>query len=162
VSEPQCTISGYQSCEASILLHWTENGVWECFEAFRWPLARKNMQNLCSSLCALFRTKDAKHASYSIGRKMMFGSVSEHFANLWHIKRCEICVSRLNVVFRSNEVMKHQFYSIGTKMMFGSVSERFANIWHVKVAYLCSSLNALFRNQSCEASILLHWTQIDV
>jgi hypothetical protein len=35
VSEPECTISGYQSCEASILLHWTENSVWECFEAFR-------------------------------------------------------------------------------------------------------------------------------
>jgi hypothetical protein len=79
-----------------------------------------------------------------------------------HIKRCEICVSGLNVLFQCNEVMKHQFYSIGTKMMFGSVSQCFANIWHVKVAYLCSSLNALFRNQSCEASILLHLAQIDV
>jgi hypothetical protein len=23
--EPECTISGYQSCEASILVHWTQN-----------------------------------------------------------------------------------------------------------------------------------------
>jgi hypothetical protein len=130
----ECTISGYQSCEASILLHWTLNDVWECFGAFCYPLARKKMQNLCSSLSALFRTKLAKHAFYSIGRKMMFGSVSEHFANLRFIKRCEICASGLNVLFRCNEVVKHQFYSIGTKMMFGSVSQRFANIWHVKVA----------------------------
>jgi hypothetical protein len=28
---PECTISGHQSCEASILLHWTENDVQECF-----------------------------------------------------------------------------------------------------------------------------------
>jgi hypothetical protein len=65
---------------------------------------------------------------------MMFGSVSEHFANPRHIKRFEICVSGLNVLLRCNEVVKYQFYSIGTKMMSGSVSERFANIWHVKVA----------------------------
>jgi hypothetical protein len=65
---------------------------------------------------------------------MMFGSASENFANLRQIKRFEICVSGLNVLFRCNEVVKHQFYSIGTKMMFGSVSEHFANIWRVKVA----------------------------
>jgi hypothetical protein len=34
VIEPECTISGYQSCEASILVHWTQNDVLECFGAF--------------------------------------------------------------------------------------------------------------------------------
>jgi hypothetical protein len=34
VFEPECTISGYQSCEASILVHWTQNDVWECSRAF--------------------------------------------------------------------------------------------------------------------------------
>jgi hypothetical protein len=34
VIEPECTISGYQSCEASILVRWTQNDVWECFGAF--------------------------------------------------------------------------------------------------------------------------------
>jgi hypothetical protein len=34
VFEPECTISGYESCEASILVHWTQNDVWECFGAF--------------------------------------------------------------------------------------------------------------------------------
>jgi hypothetical protein len=130
----ECTISVYQSWEASILVHWTLNDAWECFGAFCYPLARRKMQNLCSSLSAPFRTKVAKHAFYSIRRKMMFGSVSEHFANLRLTKRCEICVSGLNVLFRCNEVVKHQFYSIGSKIMFGSVSLRFTNIWLVKVA----------------------------
>jgi NifU-like protein involved in Fe-S cluster formation len=35
VSKHECTISGYQSCEASILVYWTLNNVWECFRAFR-------------------------------------------------------------------------------------------------------------------------------
>jgi hypothetical protein len=30
-----CTILWYQSCEASILVHWTQNDVCECFGAFR-------------------------------------------------------------------------------------------------------------------------------
>jgi hypothetical protein len=30
VFEPECTISGYQGCEASI-----QNDVWVCFRAFR-------------------------------------------------------------------------------------------------------------------------------
>jgi hypothetical protein len=64
---------------------------------------------------------------------MMFGSVSEHFANLQHIKRCKTCVSCLNALFRCNEVVNHPFYSIGTKIMFGSISEHFANIWYVQV-----------------------------
>jgi hypothetical protein len=34
---PKCTISGYQSCEASILVHWTQNDVWKSFGAFRKP-----------------------------------------------------------------------------------------------------------------------------
>jgi hypothetical protein len=29
------TISWYQSCEASILFHWNQKDVWECFGAFR-------------------------------------------------------------------------------------------------------------------------------
>jgi hypothetical protein len=90
---------------------------------------------VCSSLNALFRgTKVAKHAFYSIGSKIMFGSVLEHFTNLWYAKRCKTCVSGLNAPFRGAKVVKHPFYSIGTKMMFGSVSENFANLMHIKVA----------------------------
>jgi hypothetical protein len=63
---------------------------------------------------------------------MMFGSVSEHFANLRHVKRRKTCVSGLNALFRGTKIVKHPFYSIGTKMMSGSVSEHFANLRHVK------------------------------
>jgi hypothetical protein len=31
-----------------------------------------------------------KHPFYSIGHEMMFGSVSEHFANLLHIKDAKL------------------------------------------------------------------------
>jgi hypothetical protein len=74
-----------------------------------------------------------------------FGSVKEHFANLWHVKRCKTCV-RAWMHYSGTKVTKHPFYSIGTKMMFGSVSERFTNLRHVKICKTCvSGLNALFR-----------------
>jgi hypothetical protein len=57
---------------------------------------------------------------------MMFGSVSEHFANRRHVKRCKTCVSGLNALFRGTKVAKHPFYFIGTKMIFGTVLEHFA------------------------------------
>jgi acid stress-induced BolA-like protein IbaG/YrbA len=67
----------------------------------------------------------------TIGPKMMFGSVSEYFANLRQVKRCKTCVSGLNALFRCTEVVKHPFYSIGPKMMFGSVSDHFTNLGQV-------------------------------
>ena len=83
---------------------------------------------------------------------MMFGSVSEHFVDLRHVKRCETCVSGLNAVFRGIELAKmisrrnRRFYTIRPKMLFGSVSEHSADLQHVKrgKTYV-SSLNALFR-----------------
>jgi hypothetical protein len=63
---------------------------------------------------------------------MMFRCVSEHFANLRHVKIRNTCVSRMNTLFRGTEVLKHPFYSIGPKMMFGCVSEHFANLRRVK------------------------------
>jgi hypothetical protein len=67
---------------------------------------------------------------------MMFGSVSEHLANLRHVKRCKTCVSGLNALFQGTEVVNNSFYSIRPKMMFGCVSEHFANLRHVKDANL--------------------------
>jgi hypothetical protein len=68
---------------------------------------------------------------------MMFGSVSEHFSNLRHVKMCKTCVSFLNALFRGTKVAKHPFYCIKTKMMFGSVLEHFANLRHVKRCKTC-------------------------
>jgi hypothetical protein len=63
------------------------------------------MQNLCSRLSALFRGTNVvkhlsqknvvKHPFYSIGPKMVFGSVSKHFANLRHAKRCKTFIRAL-------------------------------------------------------------------
>jgi hypothetical protein len=65
------------------------------------------MKTCVSGLNALVRgTELAKHPFYSIGPKMMFGGVSEHFANLQHKKRCNTCVSGLNALFRGTEVEK--------------------------------------------------------
>jgi hypothetical protein len=51
------------------------------------------MHNLCSSLNALFQaTKVVKHPFLSIGPKMMFGSVSEHFANIRHVKDAKLVI----------------------------------------------------------------------
>jgi hypothetical protein len=95
------------------------------------------MQNLCLVLNALFRlTEVVKHPLYSIGAKLIFGSVSVYFANLRHGIRCKTCVPGLNALFPETKVVKHPFYSIGPKMMFGSVSVYFANLPHVKVPKL--------------------------
>jgi hypothetical protein len=149
------------------------------------------------------------HPFYSVGPKIMFGCVSEHFTNLRQVKRCKTCVLGLNAMFRGTELwsihstpldpnscsgvfqsisltfntkkmqnlrlslnaqfwdtkaVNHPFYSIGPKMMFGSVSEHFTNIRQVKkMQNLCFGTEyTVSRYPSCEASILLHWTQNDV
>jgi hypothetical protein len=53
--EPKCTILGYQSCEASILVHWTQNDVCECFGAFRKPSAGKRRKTRVTGPNAIFR-----------------------------------------------------------------------------------------------------------
>jgi acid stress-induced BolA-like protein IbaG/YrbA len=143
----ECTISGYRSFEASILLCWTQNDVWTVSEYFANIQNVKRRKTSASGLNALFQgTEVVKHPFYSIGPKMMFGSVSEHLANLRHVKRCKPCVSGPNAQFRGTEVANHPFYSIGTKMMFRSLLEHFAKLRQVKRGKTCvSSLNALFR-----------------
>jgi hypothetical protein len=116
--EPECTILGYQSCEASILVHWTQNDVCECLGAFRLPSTRK---------------------------------------------RCKTRFSGPNAIFRSTKVVKLPFLSIRPKMMFGSVSEHFANPGLVKEENSCFGPECNISGyRSCEASILVHWTQNDV
>ena len=85
--------------------------------------------------------------------KMMFGSVSEQFANLRHVTRCKSCVSNLKALFRGTEVakmvsqQKRPFYSITAKMMFWSVSKQFANVLNVKRCKTCVfDLIARFRD----------------
>jgi exonuclease I len=77
----------------------------------------------------------------------MFGSVSEHFANLQQVTRSKTCVSGPNTLFRGSEIVKHPFYSIGPKMMFWSVSKHIANLRQIKRCKTCvSGLNKLFQD----------------
>jgi hypothetical protein len=110
-----------------------------------------------------FATKVLKNPFYSVGRKLMFGSVSEQFANLQHVKDA-ILMLEVSALFRGTKVAKHSFYSIGTKTMIGSVLEHFSNLQHVnKMQNMCFRAECTISGcQSCVASILLHWTQNDV
>jgi hypothetical protein len=88
---PKQTVSGCRSCEASILLHLTQNDAWECFGAFRKPSTGKNMQNLClGTECTVSGYQVVRHPLYSIGPKMMFGCVSKHFVRLQYVKDVEL------------------------------------------------------------------------
>jgi hypothetical protein len=134
------------------------------FEMISRTFGMCKIQNYCSSLNALFRgTKVVKHPFKSIGPKNIFARVSDNFTNLQRVKRCKTCVLGLNALFRGTKVVKHPFWFIGPKMMFGSVSWLFANFGHIKDAKLVFEPECTTSGyQSCEASILVHWTQSDV
>jgi hypothetical protein len=108
----ECTVSGCQTCEASILLHLTQNDVWECFRGFRKPSTGKKMQNLSFGTEYTVSGYQSCEASfYSIGPKLMFGIVSEHFANLRQVTSCKTCVPSLNALFRGTKVVKHLYWT---------------------------------------------------
>jgi hypothetical protein len=121
------------------------------------------MQNLCLGLNALFQgTEVVKHPFYSIGPKMMFGSVSVYFANLPHGIRCKTCVTGLGAQFPETKVVKHPFYSIGPKMIFRCVSVHIANLQHVKVTeFVFEPKCNISSYRSCETSSIVHSAQND-
>jgi hypothetical protein len=74
------TVSVYQSCEATILLHWNENYVWECFTACSNLRHVKTCKTCVRTRTHYFRVpKLWSIHSKSIRPNMTFGSVSEHF-----------------------------------------------------------------------------------
>jgi hypothetical protein len=67
------TISGCQSCEASILLRWTQNDVWECFGAFHKPLAHKRCKLMFEPECTILGYQCCEASillRYSLGKDM--------------------------------------------------------------------------------------------
>jgi hypothetical protein len=137
-----------------------------------YSMGTKMINGSVSGLNALFwGTKVAKMLSqqkrlfYSIRHKMMFGSVSEHFNNLLHVKRCKTCVLGLNALFRGTKVAKHPFYSIGPKLIYRNVTKHFTNLLHVKRCKTCvSGLNALFwvpKLSKCFCNKSIHSTPLD-
>ena len=102
-----------------------------------------------------------RHPIYSIRPKMMFGSVSEHFAILQHEKWWKLCFGHECTIsqYRTSKkglLRTHPIYSIRPKTMFGSVSEHFANLRNEKWCKTCVSfLNALFRRSDISKKVLL-------
>jgi hypothetical protein len=64
--------------------------------------------------CTYRGTKVVKHPFYSIGTKMIFGSVQSILLTFGTYKMQNLC-SSLNALFRGTEVAMHPFYSIGPK-----------------------------------------------
>jgi hypothetical protein len=110
-----------------------------------------------------FATKVVKHPFYSIGRKLMFGSVSDQFANLRHVKRAilvfepdytilgyQSCEAFILLDWNQNDDWE----------CFGAFREPSTR---KKMQNMCFGAECTISGcQSCEESILLHWTQNDV
>jgi hypothetical protein len=61
------------------------------FQSISLTFSTSKVQNLCFGVGALFQgTEVVKHPFHSIGLKIMFGSVSEHFANLRRVKDAKL------------------------------------------------------------------------
>jgi uncharacterized protein YodC (DUF2158 family) len=88
---PEFTISGYQSCETFILVHWTQNGVYECFRWFHEASAHTTFKTIVRAWMHYFVVPKLWSIHFSpLDPKMMFGSVLEHFANLRHVKDAKL------------------------------------------------------------------------
>jgi hypothetical protein len=97
---PECSISGYQSCDDpfySIRPKMMFGSVSEHFANLRHV---KRCKTCVSARNTLFQdSKVAKHPFDYIEPKIMFSSVWEHFTNLCHVKRCKSCVLGQNAIF---------------------------------------------------------------
>jgi hypothetical protein len=103
------------------------------------------MKTRVSGPNAVFRgTKVVKHPFYSIGPKMMFGSISEHFANPRQVKD-EILVFQARMhYFRVPKLWSIHSSPLDPKWclwVFQMISLTFGT---KKMQNFCSSLNALF------------------
>jgi hypothetical protein len=90
-----CSISGYWSCKASFLLHWTQNVVWECFRAFRQPSARKKIQNLCFGSECTILSRSCKASTLLHWTQNDVWECFRAFRQPSARRRCKTCVSDL-------------------------------------------------------------------
>jgi hypothetical protein len=100
------------------------------------------MKTCVSGLNALFRrTKDVKHPFYSIWPKIIYVTVTKHFANLVHVKIWKLAfrawMHYFGVpMFRSihSTPLDPKWYMgvFFLRNIYGSVTEVFANLLHVK------------------------------
>jgi hypothetical protein len=93
----------------------------------------------------------------------MFGSVSDHFANLRHVKTCKTCGLGLNALFPWYQSCEASILVHWTQNDVSECFRAFANLGYVKDAKLVLDPECTISGyQSYEASILVHWSQNDV
>jgi hypothetical protein len=116
------------------------------------------MQNLCSCPNALFWcTKVAKHPFYSIRTKMMFGIVSEHFANLRHVKRCKTYVRTQMHYFRVPKLWSIHSSLLDPTWCLGVFWSILLTFDTKKMKNLCFVPECTISGyQTCEGTILHH------
>jgi hypothetical protein len=118
--EPESTSLGYQSCEASIPVQWTQNDVWECLDHIANLRHVKSWRTRVLGLNLLFWvTKVVKQPFYSIGPKMISRCVLEDFANLRQVKRCKTCVWAWMHYFKVSKLWSIHSTPLDPKWCFG-------------------------------------------
>jgi hypothetical protein len=159
----ECTISGHQICEASILVYWTQNDFGIVAKHFPNLRHVKRWKTCVLGMNALFwGTKLAKDPFYSIGTKMMVVSVSKHFANLRHVKRCKTCVRTTMHYFRVPKLWSIRSSLLDQKWCLGVFQAFFKLSTRKKMKNLCFGPECTISGyQTCEGSVILHWNQND-
>jgi hypothetical protein len=121
------------------------------------------MQTCVSGRNALFwGTEVVKHTFDTIGPKMMFGCVSEHFPNLRHVKEAKLVFKHECTIsgYQCCEASILVYWTQNCLEVFQSILITFSA---KKVQNLCVGPECTISgNQCCEASILVLWTQNDV
>jgi hypothetical protein len=104
------------------------------------------MLNLCCKFeCTIRGTKVVKHSFYSIRTKMMFGSISEHFANLRHVKRWKLVFQAWMHYFGAPKLRSIHSTPLDAKWCLGALWSTSLTLCTQKDKTCVLGLNALFR-----------------
>jgi hypothetical protein len=144
----ECSILVYRTWEngftpnASIVLLWTQNDVWECFGTFAILSHVKRCKTCVPSVNALFRgTEVAKNhcpPNASILIPWTYIDVWECFGAFWKPSESKNEAKLVFHYFGCTAVAKMvshqmpQLYCLGPKMSFGSVLEHFIKLLRMK------------------------------
>jgi hypothetical protein len=119
------------------------------------------LQNLCLSQNALLRgTKVVKQPFLSTRPKMIYGRVSEHFTSLRHVKDEKLVCSGWMHYFGVPKLWSIRSTPLEPKcclVLFHCILLTFCKLKDVKL--VCKPACTISRYQSCESSVLLHWTE---
>jgi hypothetical protein len=147
VFKSDCTISGYQSCDAPVLLHWTQNSHNRGKTSFRAKMHKFGVPKLWSIRSTPLDPKCCL---------LVFHCISLTFCKLKDVKLvCKPACTILRYQSCESSVLLHRtenyVWEYFAAFPLASAHKR----WKLVFEPECTSLGY----QSCEASILVHWTQ---